>query len=110
MSSISNAQQQVRLGNSADELDILVNYLDGVTCIADLLPSNSDKFSVYQNAVEVLYETMCDPMVSQHWRYSCLAHLYKPLLKAERYARSESDRIALARIKIDMHLLVPYFL
>lgn len=110
MSSISNAQQQVRLGNSVDELDILVNYLDGVTCIADLLPSNSDKFSVYQNAVEVLYETMCDPMVSQHWRYSCLAHLYKPLLKAERYARSGSDRIALARIKIDMHLLVPYFL
>ncbi|WP_421712834.1 hypothetical protein [Alteromonas abrolhosensis] len=110
MSSIRNALRQVRLGHHEKEFDVLVNYLDGVTCVANLMRSDHDRFSVYRNAIEVLYETICDPLVSEQWRYYCLDHVYKPLLKAERYAKSESDRIALARIKIDMQMLVPHFL
>ncbi|KTF08118.1 hypothetical protein MGSAQ_000384 [marine sediment metagenome] len=109
MSSIRNAVQHVRFGYNDNELNstLLRNYLDGVTFVANLLPSDRDKFSIYKNAVEVLYETLCDPQVSQQWRHSCLEHLYKPLLKAERYACNESDRIALARIKIDMNTREP---
>lgn len=105
MSSIRHTAQRVRIGYKDDVLNtvFLKNYLDGVTCVANLLLRDRDKFSVYKNAVEVLYETLCDPQVSQQWRHSCLDHLYKPLLKAERYACDESDRIALARIKIDMN-------
>ena len=109
MSSIRNTVQHVRFGYNDNELNstLLRNYLDGVTCVANLLPSDRDKFSIYKNAVEVLYETLCDPLVSQQWRRACLDHLYKPLLKAERYAHNESDRIALARIKIDMNTRGP---
>ena len=112
MSSVRHALQHVRVGFNDEALNttLLQNYLEGVSAVANFLPSDSDKFSVYRNAVEVLYETMCDPLVSKQWRYTCLDNLYKPLLKAERYACNESDRIALARIKIDMQLLVPHFL
>ena len=110
MSSIRNALEQIRFGHSEVELNVLVNYLDGVSCVANLLPCDSDKFCIYKNALELLFETICDPLVSKQWRHRCLDHLYMPLLKAERYASTESDRIALARIKIDIHVLVPHFL
>ncbi len=105
-----NTHKQIRLEHNGGELYVLVNYLDGVACIANLLPQKSDKFAIYKNAVELLYEIICDPLVSRQWRYTCLDHLYKPLLNAERYACTESDRITLARLKIDMHVLVPHFL
>ncbi len=107
---LQNVKHRVRLGQNDEELDVLVNYLKGVACVAKLLSSDRDKFSVYKNAIDVLCETICDPLVSLHWRYYCVDHLYKPLLKAEHYAKTQSDRIALARIKIDMQRLVPYFL
>ena len=110
MSSVRNTRKQIRFEHNGGELDVLVNYLDGVTCIANLLPQKSDKFAIYKNAAELLYEVICDPLVSSQWRYTCLDHLYKPLLNAERYACTESDRITLARLKIDMHVLVPHFL
>ena len=109
MSSIRHTAQRVRIGYNDDVLNtaFLKNYLDGVTCVANLLRSDRDKFSVYKNAVEVLYETLCDPLVGRQWRRACLDNLYKPLLAAERYAHNESDRIALARIKIDMNTKEP---
>ncbi|TKB03155.1 hypothetical protein E5672_08890 [Alteromonas portus] len=109
MSSIRHTAQRVRIGYKDDVLNtvFLKNYLDGVTCVANLLLRDRDKFSVYKNAVEVLYETVCDPLVGRQWRRVCLDHLYKPLLKAECYAHNESDRIELARIKIDMNTRRP---
>ena len=105
-----SVHQRVRFGSNEQKLDVLIDYLKGVACVANLLSSDTDKFSVYKNAIDVLFETICDPLVSLHWRHYCLDHLYKPLLKAEHYASLESDRIALARIKIDMQRLVPHFL
>lgn len=110
MPSIRNAISELRFSDAEGDPKLLKNYLGAVSSVATVLPDERDKFLVYFRALELLMEVIFDCCVDQQWRWHCLDNLYQPLLKAEHYAKHQADRIALAKLKMTMHKLVPYFL
>ncbi|BFT31340.1 hypothetical protein D210916BOD24_25160 [Alteromonas sp. D210916BOD_24] len=105
MTSIRNVSNEVRFGNDNGNVNptLVSDYLRGVNCTASLLQQDKDKFSVYFHALEIMVSSIWDQDVDVLWRQCLFDNLYIPLLAAERHATNQNDRIALAKLKINMH-------
>lgn len=63
-----------------------------------------------ERAFKMLLETICDPLVSRHWRQTCLDNIYVPLLSLQREAESESQKQQVTKMYQELRVLSAYFL
>ena len=103
MTTIRNVANQVRFGGGKATPTLVSDYLKGLNFTAALFKQDKEKFAIYFHALENMLSSIRDQNVDVLWRQCLFDNLYKPLLAAERYATNQNDRIALAKLKINMH-------
>lgn len=100
----------IRNGTCADNPIVITRYLDSIESTAELIFCERERVALYLNTTQILLDTICDTLIPMHWRQMCLDQIYRPLLNAERLISHPEDRVKFARLQVEMHTLVPYFL
>ena len=87
-------EECVRLGKNPDSPDLLYTYLN---LYKERLSQVGVEVSqaYLTRIIDLLIETICDPLVPYEWRALCLDNIHKPLFDLSNLPKTENNRTIL---------------
>ena len=81
----------VRRGENPDSPELLYAYLDLYKTKFPKVPVQASQ-AYLTGVVDLLLDTICDPLVPYQWRTLCLDNIYKPVFDLSNLPRTETNR------------------
>ena len=90
----SELEECVRLGKNPDSPDLLYTYLDLYK--ERLSQVGAEVSQAYlTRIIDLLIDTICDPLVPYQWRALCLDNIHKPVFDLSNLPKTENNRTIL---------------
>lgn len=106
---IDSLECRIRSGCQPDSPDLIHEYFSVGERLSCRRPK-ALKFKSRLRAFDTLLETICDPLVSRHWRQTCLNNIYIPLLWLQREAENDRQKQQVTEMYKELRVLSTYFL
>tara|TARA_B100001057_G_C22753592_1_gene912753 strand:+ start:508 stop:870 length:363 start_codon:yes stop_codon:yes gene_type:complete len=84
-------EKRVRFGKNPDSPELLYTYLDLYK--EQLFEVGEEAAQAYlTEIIDLLLETICDPLVPYQWRALCLDNIYKPMFDLSKLPKTQDNR------------------
>ena len=84
-------EKRVRFGKNPDSPDLLYTYLDLYKEQLSEVGVEAAQ-SYLTEIIDLLLETICDPLVPYQWRALCLDNIYKPVFDLSKLPKTKDNR------------------
>ena len=101
-------EECVRLGKNPDSPDLLYTYLDLYK--EQLSQVGVEASQAYlARIIDLLIETICDPLVPCQWRALCLDNIHKPVFDLSNLPKTENTRTILRNKTYEIGVLTRHY-
>lgn len=101
--------KKIRSGCFPNAQHLLIRYIQ----LCEELAAGKNKTAqqwLLKQVLKCLEETICDSLISSHWRYSCADYLYRPICSLAKIADGEQDKEQLKVLSRQAYQHCRYFL
>ena len=84
-------EKRVRLGKNPDSPDLLYTYLDLYKEKLSEVGVEASQAYITE-IIDLLLETICDPLVPYQWRALCLDNIHKPVFDPSKLPKTKNNR------------------
>ncbi|GAA6138887.1 hypothetical protein NBRC116583_26340 [Arenicella sp. 4NH20-0111] len=101
--------QAVRHGKCGTCPKILTRFIRAANSAAQTLSREQNR-RVQIEILEVISDTVCDPLIASCWRGWCLDNCYLPLSKIRELSWTQQEKRELHRLESELRTLTHYYL
>ncbi|MEM7360858.1 MAG: hypothetical protein AAF431_17340 [Pseudomonadota bacterium] len=74
-----------------------------------LMMPREERRKLHLEVIEIIQETICDPLIAKCWRGWCLDNLDKPLAYVRQNSVTDQEKNQLAKLEAELRILSAYF-